>query len=109
MIVITDGDFIKNKVRYHQVQTQIQALGHDQYSGQTFGNRDFLVNCVDYLNDDIGLMNIRSKVVKMRLLDKVKIRDEKTKWKLLNTISPLILIIAFGIIFTLIRKRKFSC
>ena len=109
MIVITDGDIIKNKVRYHQGQTQIQSLGHDQYSGQTFGNRDFLVNCVDYLNDDIGLMNIRSKVVKMRLLDKVKIRDEKTKWKLLNTISPLILIIAFGIIFTLIRKRKFSC
>ncbi|MBN2262687.1 MAG: gliding motility-associated ABC transporter substrate-binding protein GldG [Prolixibacteraceae bacterium] len=108
MIVITDGNIIKNKVRYRNGQAQIQALGHDQYSGQTFGNRDFLVNCVDYLNDDIGIMSIRSKVIKMRLLDKVKIRDEKTKWKLLNTISPLVLIIVFGIAYTIVRKRKFS-
>ncbi|HPR59418.1 MAG TPA: gliding motility-associated ABC transporter substrate-binding protein GldG, partial [Prolixibacteraceae bacterium] len=108
MIVITDGDIIKNKVRYRNDQAQIQALGHDQYSGQTFGNRDFLVNCIDYLNDDIGLMNIRSKVVKLRLLDNVKIRDEKTKWQIINTIFPLLLIIALGIIYNIVRKNIFS-
>lgn len=108
MIIISDGDIIKNKVRYYNGQTQIQPLGHDQYSGQTFGNRDFLLNCIDYLNDDIGLMNIRSKVVKLRLLDKVKLRAEKTKWQLINTISPILIIIVFGTVYNIVRKKIFS-
>jgi ABC-2 type transport system permease protein len=108
IIVIADGDIIKNKVRSQNGKIQIQALGHDQYSGQTFGNREFLVNCIDYLTDDIGLMQIRSRVVKLRMLDKVKIRDEKLKWQLINTILPLVIFILFGIIYSLIRKKRFA-
>lgn len=108
MIVIADGDIIKNKVRSREGQVQILPLGYDQYSGQTFGNRDFLINCIDYLTDDSGIMQIRSRVVKLRMLDKVKIRDEKLNWQLINTTLPLVLFLIFGLFYHLYRKRKYT-
>jgi ABC-2 type transport system permease protein len=108
MIVISDGDLIKNKVRERNGQPQILPLGYDQYSGQTFGNRDFLVNCVDYLNDDSGMMQIRSKVVKLRMLDKVKLRDEQIKWQLINTLLPQLFILLFSVLFAMYRKHRYG-
>lgn len=108
MIVIADGGIIRNKVRNHNGQLQIQPLGFDVYSNQTFGNRDFLLNCADYLSDDIGIMQLRSRVVKLSLLDKVKLRDEKLKWQLINTTLPLLFFLLFGVVFNWIRKRNYS-
>jgi ABC-2 type transport system permease protein len=108
MIVIADGGIIRNKVRNRNGQLQIQPLGFDVYSQQTFGNRDFLLNCVDYLSDDMGIMQLRSRIVKLSLLDKVKLRDEKFKWQLINTTLPLIFFLIFGICFNLIRKKTYS-
>jgi ABC-2 type transport system permease protein len=108
MIVIADGGIIKNKVRNRNGQQQIQPLGYDQYSGQTFGNSDFILNCIDYLADDKGIMAIRSKVIQLRMLDKVKIRDEKVKWQLINTLLPLLLLALFGIVFNIFRRKRFS-
>jgi ABC-2 type transport system permease protein len=108
MIVISDGGIIRNKVRNRNGQLEIQPLGYDIYSGQTFGNRDFLLNCVDYLSDDIGIMQLRSRTVQLRLLDKVKLRDEKLKWQLINTTLPLLFFLVFAIIFNYIRKRIYT-
>lgn len=107
MIVITDGDIIKNKVRNRNGQIQLQPLGYDQYSGQIFGNREFIMNCIDYMADDTGIMQLRSKVVKLRLLDKVKIRDQKLKWQLINTVSPILFFLVLGLIFNFIRHKKY--
>jgi ABC-2 type transport system permease protein len=108
MVVIADGGIIKNKVRIKNGQAQVQPMGYDQYSGQTFGNRDFIVNCVDYLADDSGIMQLRSRVVQMRLLDKVKLREEKVKWQLINTALPLVFFLVFGVVFGVLRKRRYS-
>ncbi len=108
MIVISDGGIIKNKVRIRNGRNQILPLGYDQFSGQTFGNRDFIINCIDYLADDIGIMELRSRTLKLRILDKVKIREEKTKWQILNVFIPIIIIIMSGIIYNILRKRKYS-
>ncbi|MDA3929268.1 MAG: gliding motility-associated ABC transporter substrate-binding protein GldG [Prolixibacteraceae bacterium] len=108
MIVIADGDIIKNKVRNRNGQIQLQPLGFDQYSGQTFGNREFILNCIDYLNDDEGIMQLRSKIVKLRMLDKVKIREEKLKWQLINTVIPILFFIILGLVFNFIRRKRYS-
>jgi ABC-2 type transport system permease protein len=108
MIVIADGNIIKNKVRTRNGKTQILPLGYDQYSQRTFGNRDFLLNCVDYLTDDTGIMQLRSRVIKLRMLDKVKIRDEQLKWQLVNTVLPILFFLIMGIIFLIYRKKKYS-
>lgn len=107
MIVITDGDIIKNKVRNRNGQVQIQALGYDQYSGQVFGNREFLMNCIDYLADDQGIMQLRTKVVKLRLLDKVKIREQQVRWQLINTLFPILIYLLLSFLFNYLRKRRY--
>ena len=108
MIVISDGDLIKNRVRGTGNNRKIEALGYDRYSRKTYGNRSFLLNCVDYLCDDSGWMELRSREVKLRMLDKTKIRSERLFWQLVNVLLPLILLLVFGIIRFYLRKRKFA-
>jgi len=105
MIVIADGNILKNKFRNRNGQIQLQPLGYDQYSGQIFGNREFIMNCIDYLTDDTGIMQLRSKVVKLRLLDKVKIREQKLKWQLINTVFPILIYLVLGLVFNFVRRR----
>jgi len=109
MIIITDGNLIANKYRFSGGKPEFMPLGYDQYSQQTFGNKDFLLNAVNYLCDDQGLMELRSRVFKIRLLDKVRIREEKTFWQLLNVLIPLVLIALFGGVYGYVRRRKYRC
>ena len=97
MIVIADAGIIANKVDYSKQPPQIQQLGYDRVSKQVFGNREFLMNAIFYLNDDTGIMQLRGRTMKMRLLDKVKLREEKTFWQWLNVLLPVVIISLFGI------------
>lgn len=108
MIVIADGDMIKNDVRMTPNGPAITPLGYDRFSNQTFGNKDFILNAVNYLTDETGIMSSRSREFKLRLLDKQKIRDEKLKWQLINVVLPILIVVIFGFIITLIRKRKYT-
>jgi len=106
MIVASDGDLPVNKVNS---KGQVYPVGFDINSQQTYlGNKDFILNSVNYLCDDDGLMSIRLREIKMRLLNKAKVSKEKTFWKSMNTILPVLIIIAFGILANYLRKRKYS-
>ena len=104
MIIISDGDVIKNDV----IRNTPQELGFDRWTGKTYGNKEFLLNAVNYLLDDSGLINIRSKEIAIAFLDQEKISKEKTKWQLLNILLPLVLLLGFGFIFNYIRKKNFT-
>jgi ABC-2 type transport system permease protein len=106
MIVVSDGDVIANQV----IQSQDQALplGYDRFSNQTFGNKTFILNCVDYLAGENDLLNLRAKDIKLRLLDTARIKTERLKWQLLNLVLPLVILILFGLLFNYIRKRRFA-
>ena len=104
MIVIADGDVIKNDV----TRNVPQELGFDRWTGQTYGNKEFLLNAVNYLLDDNGLINIRSKEIAVAFLNQEKITSEKTKWQLINILLPLILLAAFGLVFNYLRKKKYA-
>lgn len=106
MIVVGDGDIIKNGVR--KSTNGIIPLGMDRYTGQVFGNKNFILNCVDYLCDDSGLMAIRSKELKLRLLDKTRLESELMYWQVFNTAGPILLIVIFGIVKFYRRKRKYA-
>jgi len=108
MIVVSDGDIIKNQL--DKKTGNPYPLGFDQYTGETFGNKDFILNCVDYLCDDSGIISVRSREVKMRLLDPKKLKNAGTKlsMQLINTIGPVLLILIFGIIQLIIRRYRFA-
>ena len=104
MIVIADGDVIKNDV----VRNQPQELGFEFLTKRTFGNKEFLLNAVNYLLNDDGLINIRTKEVKLAFLDTNKIEAEKTKWQFINIALPLILLGAFGLVFNFFRRNRYG-
>lgn len=104
MLVIADGDVIKNQVK----NGQPLELGFDKWTNNFFGNKEFLINSINYLLDDDGLINIRNKKVAIPLLDAKKIENQKTKWQLINIGLPVLLTLVFGLLFNYLRKRKYS-
>ena len=106
MIVVSDGDIAKNE--YQRGTGMIFPVGYDMYTKQQFANKTFLLNCMNYLLDDEGLLQLRSREVKLRLLDKKKTAAQVSKWKFINVGIPLIAIICFGLIQYYIRKKKYS-
>lgn len=105
MIVISDGDLIKNQL---DKNFQPVELGYDQRSGNLYDNKDFLINCVNYLLDDTGLINIRSKDLDLPLLDKEKVYENYTRTQILTIGLPILILVLFGVVFTFLRKRKYS-
>ncbi|HET6558943.1 MAG TPA: gliding motility-associated ABC transporter substrate-binding protein GldG [Prolixibacteraceae bacterium] len=108
MIVFSDGNLVANKYRFTGGAPEFLPMGYDQYSQQTFGNKALLLNAVNYLSDDQGLMELRSRVFKIRMLDKVKLREGKTTWQTINVMVPLLLIALFGGIYTFVRRRRYK-
>ncbi len=104
MLVISDGDLIKNQLR----NGRPLELGYDKWTNSFYGNKEFLVNSTNYLLDDTGLINIRNRKVSIPLLDVEKIVAQKPKWQLINIGVPVVLTLIFGAFFSFYRKRKFS-
>jgi ABC-2 type transport system permease protein len=105
MIVISDGDIIKNVVR---PDSSAYPLGFYPYTNQTFANKDFILNCVQYLVDSQGLLETRNKEVKLRLLNTVRVNDEKTKWQLINVAMPILLILMLGVGYGYWRRKRYG-
>ncbi len=108
IIVVGDGDIARNYVSREGAQPQVQPLGYDRYSERTFGNRDFLLNCMNYLLDDEGVMGVRSREVRLRLMDFDQITGQRMKWQLINLLSPVLLVVVFGVLYVVLRKRKYA-
>ncbi|MDM1499415.1 gliding motility-associated ABC transporter substrate-binding protein GldG [Myroides odoratimimus] len=105
MIVISDGDIIRNQLDDKGMPLE---LGYDKWTNMLYGNKELLVNSVNYLLDDTGLINLRTKEVKIPMLDKVSVEREYTSIQMKVLVIPIALVVVFGTIFILIRKRKFN-
>jgi ABC-2 type transport system permease protein len=108
MIVVADGDVIKNQLQPGEAGATPLPLGFDRYTGTQFGNADFILNAMNYLCDDSGLLSVRTREVKLRMLDASRVESEKTKWQLLNTILPVALVLVFALLMGYMRKRKYT-
>ena len=105
MIVVSDGDIIKNQL---DKNFQPLELGYDKWTNKLYGNKEFIMNCVNYLLDDNGLINIRSKEVTLPLLDKEKVYSTYTTSQLITVGLPILILGIFGFLFTFLRKRKYG-
>ena len=106
MIVVSDGDIIKNQLHFSQGYPL--PLGYDQYTGETFGNKDFILNAMDYLVDESGLISIRSREIKLRQLDMTRVNNNKLSWQVFNLIIPVLLVLCYGLVRLYIRRRKYT-
>lgn len=104
MVVIADGDIISNDFQ----KGRSLACGYDKYSGTFFGNRSFIQNIVDYLTEDGGLLSVRSKEFKIRMLDPQILEDNVQTIKIVNCVLPIVLVLFFGIFKSYTRKKKYA-
>ncbi len=108
MIIIADGDIIKNKVRFKNTTPQILPLGYDELGKKIFGNKDFILNSINYLCDDDGWMYLRNRNYKLRLLDKNKITNQAQFYKIINVFVPLLCLAILALIVAIYRKKKYK-
>lgn len=106
MVIIADGDIIKNQ--FDISKGYPLPLGYDQYTHKTFGNKDFILNVINYLCDDSGLISVRSRELTLRSLDVTKANKQRLFWQLLNVMLPILLVLGFAWVKFRIRKRKYS-
>jgi gliding-associated putative ABC transporter substrate-binding component GldG len=104
-IVVSDGDIVTNVVTEGEGPLQ---MGVQQYENYPFANREFFMNAVDYLVNPTGVLETRSKDVTLRLLDKQKLLSEKTMWQLINIVVPIVLVLLFGWLYQLKRRKDFA-
>ena len=83
-------------------------LGFDKYSGNTFANKDFVLNAVDYLLDDNGVITARNKEITLRPLDKAALQDNREYWQAINLIVPIVVLVLAGLLKSFMRKKKYA-
>lgn len=105
MIVVSDGDIALNAVSQKDGPL---PLGKNMYTGYQYANKEFILNCIEYLTDNSGILEARSKDYALRLLDKKKVQDQKLTWQMVNIILPISLMILLVILYQFFRKRKYS-
>jgi ABC-2 type transport system permease protein len=108
MIVVADGSIIRNDVQGYGENTNIVPLGFDRYMNQQFGNKDFILNSVNYLTDDEGWMALRSREIKLRLLNKSVIIGQRKFWQVSNVVLPLVFLALFGAVSYFVRRKKYT-
>ncbi|HHJ51403.1 MAG TPA: gliding motility-associated ABC transporter substrate-binding protein GldG [Phaeodactylibacter sp.] len=107
MLVVADGDVANNFIVDRENRTTM-PLGYNRYERNMYANKDFLLNGIEYLMDEAGVMQARGKEIKLRLLDQVRARKEKTYWQMLNILLPLLFLLLFGMGYHYLRKRKYA-
>ncbi len=104
VVVISDGDLIRNDI----VKGSPVALGFDRYTNTTYGNKSFFLNIMDYFCDDSGLMSVRSKEFRLRMIDPAVLEADTTVLKWFNVTLPIILLLVFGLIKFYLRLRRYT-
>ena len=105
MIVISDGDVIKNRFNYQEATGY--PLGYDFYTETMYANKELLLNCVDYLAGEEGAIATRSRNIKLRKLDVMKVKEQRTKYQLLNILLPVAIVVVAGVVIVILRRREY--
>lgn len=105
MIVFSDGDIIKNRFNYEDATGY--PLGYDFYTETMYANKELLLNCVDYLAGEDGAIASRSRNIKIRKLNVMKVKEERTRYQLLNIFLPVGLVVVAGVVIVLLRRKRF--
>ena len=106
MMVVSDIDFALNS--FHPNTGEMRPAGFNPYENRLYSNKDFLLNAVEYMLDDSGIIQARNREVQLRLINEVKARTEMTQWQLLNIAAPIGFVFFFGLFYNFVRRRRYA-
>ncbi len=106
MVVVADGDIIRNDVEQTREGLMLVPLGYDRVTRQMHGNRDFIVNAMLYLTDDEGVMQLRNRRIDLRLLNRAVVDSQRSIWIWVNSLLPIVLLAFFCVVFFWQRKMR---
>jgi hypothetical protein len=105
MIVVSDADLVGNVVTPKEGP---KPMGFNQFTQRQYANRDFFLNCIEYLVNNSGILETRSKDFTLRLLDPKKVEQNKSTWQIVNVGIPIVLVLIFGFIYQALRRKKYQ-
>lgn len=108
MIVVSDGDVARNDIDVRNNPPQAMELGYNRFEKYTYGNKDFVLNSIEFLLDNRGIIAARTKDFKLRLMDKIRLKEERTYWQVVNVVAPVVLLTIFGLVYAWWRRRKYE-
>jgi ABC-2 type transport system permease protein len=108
MIVVSNADIIRNEISRRADGAYITPLGFDRYTNQTYGNKELIMNMINYLYDDAGLLNLRTREFKLRLLDKNKVLQNRVRLQVFNLVFPSVILLIFVAIWLFVRRRRYT-
>jgi ABC-2 type transport system permease protein len=111
LLVVGDGDIAKNQrniVRNDIPKGAPLPLGYDQYTGQQFGNSDFVLNAMDYLLEGNGLISVRGRDVSLRLLDRPRATSDAVFYQIVNAVLPIALVLLLHTLYRILRRRRYG-
>jgi len=104
-IVMSDADIVTNAV---SPTSGPLPMGEVPFENYRFANREFFLNCIDYLVSNNGIFQARNKDFTLRLLDKKKVEEQRTTWQFINIVVPVVVILLFGVLYQWRRKQRYS-
>jgi len=107
MVFVANGSIIRNDIQGTGKEMQIIPMGYDRYTKQEYGNRSFILNSILYLADDDGWLQLRSREFKLRLLNKKEVVSGKKEWQIINVILPLLVLLLFALIYSIMRRKVY--
>jgi ABC-2 type transport system permease protein len=105
MIVVSDGDVFLNDFSQNRGPME---CGYYKITDQFFANKIFILNCMEYLTDDFGLLEARNKTLQLRLMDGVRIKEEQLLWQIINIALPIGIVLFFASGYFFFRRKKYE-
>jgi ABC-2 type transport system permease protein len=107
MLVVSDGDIARNPVSSDG--RKFRSVNFDPVlNTEMYGNREFIINALNYLIGDASLIEVRSRTTRIRKLDDEKVLTQRAYWQTLNIALPVVITILFGLLQWFWRKKRYA-
>jgi len=108
MIVVSDGDIIRNGTNVSDQGRYPYPLGYDRYTNVEFANKTFVLNAINYLAGDEAMIDARPRSIAIRRLDVAKVKNQRKYYQFANVAYPVIIVLAFASLVLVVRRFKYK-
>ena len=107
MIVVSDGDIIRNGVQSSEQGLYPLPLGYDKYTDVMFANKTFILNAINFLAGDEAMIDARPRNIAIRRLDVAKVKSQRGYYQFANIVYPVVLVLLLAAVVLCARVLRY--